>query len=266
MPRMIGSTVGELALLLLDPRVLALEDDLVDELTREQRRIAVRLDAHLLEHLAHDQLDVLVVDLDALRLVDLLHLADEVQLGRRVALQREELSRVERSLVQRIARLDHLPLRDEEARPAREAELPRLGQLATGVEGRRRHRDLHRALGVLDVDLAGDVDERRRALRVPRLEDLDDARKPVRDVVSGDAARVEGPHGELRPRLADRLRGDDADRVADLGHAARCEERAVAVPADAPLAAALEHRAHRDRRGFGLLGELLDDLPERAQA
>ena len=78
--------------------------------------------------------------------------------------------------------LDHLPLRDEEARPAREAVLPRVGQLAAGVEGGRRDRDLHRALRVLDVDLAGDVDERPRALRVPRLEDLDDAREAVRDV------------------------------------------------------------------------------------
>ena len=42
--------------------------------------VAGVLDAHLLQHLPDDQLDVLVVDVDALRLVDLLHLADEVQL------------------------------------------------------------------------------------------------------------------------------------------------------------------------------------------
>ena len=157
------------------------------------------------------------------------------------------------------------PFVTRKPRPAREAVLPRIGQLAARVERRRRDRDLHRALGILDVDLARDVDERRRALRVPRLEDLDDARKAVRDVVSGDAARVERPHRELRPRLADRLRGDDADRVADLGHAAGGEEGAVAVPADPPLAAALEHRANRDRRGLGVLAELLDELPERAR-
>ena len=49
--------------------------------------VAGALDAHLLQHLPDDQLDVLVVDVDALRLVDLLHLADEVQLGRRRALR-----------------------------------------------------------------------------------------------------------------------------------------------------------------------------------
>ena len=50
----------------------------------------------------------------------------------------------------------------------------------------------------------------------------------MRDVGAGDAARVERPHRELRARLADRLGGDDPDRVADLRQLARREERAVA--------------------------------------
>jgi hypothetical protein len=45
-------------------------------------------------------------------------------------------------------------------------------------------------------------------------------RQAVRDVRAGDAAGVERPHGQLRARLADRLGGDDADRVAD--HAPSC--------------------------------------------
>ena len=77
----------------------------------QQLGVAGALDAHLLQHLADDQLDVLVVDLDALRLVDLLHLGDEVQLGRRRALEREQLGRVARALVERVARLDDLAVR-----------------------------------------------------------------------------------------------------------------------------------------------------------
>ena len=76
----------------------------------------------------------------------------------------------------------------------------------------------------LDVDRAGDLRELRGTLRVPGLEDLDDARQTVRDVGAGDAAGVERPHRQLRARLADRLRGDDADRVADLGDLAGGEE------------------------------------------
>ena len=82
------------------------------------------------------------------------------------------------------------------------------------------------AVGVLDVHLAADLGERGGTLRVPRLEDLDDTRQAVRDVRAGHTTRVERPHRQLRARLADRLRGDDADRVADLGHLAGGEEGA----------------------------------------
>src|SRR5581483_3610496 len=90
-----------------------------------------RLDAHLLEHLPDDQLDVLVVDLDALALVDLLHLADEVQLGLGRALQREQVGRVLRALVDRIPGLDQAAVRDQQARAPRQLELDRVGELVT---------------------------------------------------------------------------------------------------------------------------------------
>ena len=89
-------------------------------------------------------------------------------------------------------------------------------------------RDLGAAVGVLELDDAADLGELRSALRVAGLEDLDDARKAVRDVRAGHTAGVERPHRELGAGLADRLRGDDADRVADLAHLARGEEDAVA--------------------------------------
>ena len=47
----------------------------VDELAGQVVGVALLVHAHLLEHLTHDQLDVLVVDVDALGLVDLLDLA-----------------------------------------------------------------------------------------------------------------------------------------------------------------------------------------------
>ena len=51
---------------LLDGVVGVGELEAVDELTRQVVRVALLIDAHLLEHLAHDQLDVLVVDVHAL--------------------------------------------------------------------------------------------------------------------------------------------------------------------------------------------------------
>ena len=53
----------------------------VHELARQVVGVALLVHPHLLQHLTHDQLDVLVVDVDALGLVDLLDLADHVQLG-----------------------------------------------------------------------------------------------------------------------------------------------------------------------------------------
>src|SRR5580704_16971696 len=44
----------------------------------------------------------------------------------------------------------------------------------------------------------------------------------------GGSADVERTHRELRARFADGLRGDDADRFAELNHAARSEVAAVA--------------------------------------
>src|SRR5690606_37763495 len=66
----------------------------------------------------------------------------------------------------------------------------------------------------------------------------------------GDAARgttdVEGPQRELGPRFADRLRSQDADRLAQVHHLHRGEVAAVAHPADAALALAGQHRTDLD--------------------
>jgi hypothetical protein len=47
------------------------------------------------------------------------------------------------------------------------------------------------------------------------------------------AADMERPHRQLRARLADGLRGDDADRLAELDHLAGGKVAAVALGADA---------------------------------
>ena len=68
----------------------------------------------------------------------------------------------------------------------------------------------------------------RRALGRAGLEQLDDARQTVGDVLTRDAAGVERPHGELRAGLTDRLGGDDADGLALVDELAGGEHRAVA--------------------------------------
>ena len=57
---------------------------------------------------------------------------------------------------------------------------------------------------------------------------------------------VEGAHRQLRARLADRLRGDHADRFADVDQAATTQVAAVALGADAEARAAGQCGAHLD--------------------
>ena len=104
-----------LRLLALDLLVDRVEDQAVLQLTGQQLGRALRLHPHLLQHLANDQLDVLVVDVDALRPVDALHLGHDVDLGVGAAADREDLGRVERALVE----LGRRPRRACRARPGR---------------------------------------------------------------------------------------------------------------------------------------------------
>src|SRR5207247_310110 len=72
-----------------DPLVLLLEPELVHELAHDELRVADLFDPDASEHLADDDLDVLVVDRDALEAVDLLHLVHEVALQLAVAEHRQ---------------------------------------------------------------------------------------------------------------------------------------------------------------------------------
>ena len=62
-------------------------------------------------------------------------------------------------------------------------------------------------------------------------------------------ADMEGAHGQLRARLADRLRGDHADRLADIDLGAPRKITAVAMPAHPRFGLAGQHRTdlHQSR-------------------
>src|SRR5205807_7274331 len=81
------------------------------------------------------------------------------------------------------------------------ARLQRVGDLELLLAG---DLDLARLLLADDLELAVDLGDDRLALRDPGLEQLLDPGQALGDVDAGDAAGVEGPHGELGARLADR--------------------------------------------------------------
>src|SRR5215467_13701348 len=132
-----------------------------------------------------------------------------------------------------LAALDLVIVLDQQARAVLDAVHRALGPV--GID----HGDDHVAghgdrlpVGVLHHVLVLDLD---RAVEV-RLDD-----RLLRDLRG--AADVERAHGELRARLADRLRGDDAHRLAHIDRRAAGEIAPVALGAHAPAGLAGEHRA-----------------------
>ena len=74
--------------------VLFEEPELVDLLVDEELGVADVLDLHPPHHLTRDDLDVLVVDVDALQPVDLLDFVDEVGLQRLLAEHVQDVVRI----------------------------------------------------------------------------------------------------------------------------------------------------------------------------
>ena len=97
-----------------------------------------------------------------------------------------------------------------------------------------------------NADLAGDLGKRRHLLGLAGLEQLLNTGKTLRDVAAGNAAGVEGTHGQLRAGLADGLGGDDADRLAGADGLAGGQVHAVALGAHAAVGAAGQDGADLD--------------------
>src|SRR5262249_8271505 len=91
----------------------------------------------------------------------------------------------------------------------------------------------------------GRLGDRRTTLRDARLEDLLDTGQTLGDVVGrGHTTGVERPHRQLGAGLADRLRRDDADGLADVHELAGGQRTAVALGTRAGAGLAGEHGAH----------------------
>ncbi len=164
---------------------------------------------------------MLVVDRHALRPVDLLDLLDQVDLHLARAEDPQHLVRIRRTLHELLADLDVIAVGKQSLGAVLVLEDPQplpLGQLVEnkllapviGNDG-----DLVELVVVLQADSPGDLGDRRLAARDTRLEQLLHAGQTAGDVLT-DAALVEGAHGQLGAGLADGLRGDDTDGLADV--------------------------------------------------
>src|SRR5437870_1120192 len=229
-----------------DPLVLLLEPELVHELAHDELRVADLFDPDASEHLADDDLDVLVVDRDALEAVDLLHLVHEVALQLAVAEHRQVVVRVGRPVHERLARPHAVALVDADVLAARDQVLARLA--IVGADDDLTHA-FHEAT---HLDAAVDLGDDRLLLRLARLEQLRHARQAAGDV--------------LGLRRLPRDLGDDVvgDHLGAVGHR---EVRPHRQRVPVPLAGGVlrVRRPDDDARLELALGILDDDLAREAR-
>src|SRR5690606_15964980 len=177
-----------------------------------------------------------VVDVRALRAVDILHLAHQVLLHAPHALDPQNIVRVDRALGETVASRHGLAIPHLEA-----GAIGDVVHLFLAVLGGDDH--LAASLALHDGDDAVDLGDDRLALGLASLKELFDPGQARRDVIDArHASRMEGAHGQLGAGLADGLGGDDADRLAYLDQLARREVTAVAPDAHPVPRAARQHR------------------------
>ena len=178
------------------------ELETIDLLAGQELRLAGIDDLDLLQHLANDHLDVLVVDLHALQPIDLLDLVDEIGREFLDALDGQDVVR------RRIAVDDEVALLHDVA--VLEMDVLALGdQVLDRILVRLVRLDRQATLVLVvapELHRAGDLGDDRRILRTARLEQLRHARQAARDV-----ARLGALHRNARDDVA-RLHHDRPDR------------------------------------------------------
>src|SRR5579885_450513 len=204
---------GRFAAVHQDAGVFLIEAPLLGLIAHQEIGIADLLDPHPPQHLAHDDLDMLVIDAHALQPVDLLDLIDQILGQRLFAEDRQDIVRVRRTFHQRFTRADKVALVH--------ADMLALGnQVFARLADLRRDHHLALALGILaERDLAVDFGNDRELLGLARLEEFGDARQTAGDVLGlGGFARQLGNHVtglDVRP-FGDIDIGADRQEVARI--------------------------------------------------
>src|SRR5688500_7535151 len=166
-------------------------------LALDEGRVARILDLDPAQHLAHDHLDVLVVDLHALQAIHVLRLGDDRARQLLYAEQAQEVVRVDRAVDDHLALVDHLAVVHQQVLVLGDQVLVLL-LVEVGD-----HQALL-ALGVLaEAHRAGDFREYPGVLRRARLEQLRHPRQAAGDVARlGDFLRDARPHFDLHTCLS----------------------------------------------------------------
>ena len=176
----------------------------------------------------------------ALAAVDLLHLVDQVLLHGPRAEDAQHLLRVDRAGDELLADLDVLAVLDQQARALGDGVGELLGAVVRGHDDLRPRsvssivtRPATSAIGATPLGVRASNSSWTRG-------------RPWVMSSPRHTTGVEGAHRQLGAGLADRLGGDDADRLADVDELAGGQRAAVAPGAGADLGLAGQDRADLD--------------------
>src|SRR5262245_44101833 len=248
------------------PSIDLVHFDLVDLFALDQVGLAGVFDLHLLQHLANDHLDVLVVDADALQPVDLLDLVDEVAGQLLDAFDRQNVVRRRVAFDDEVALFDDVAVLQVDVLALGNEIFPRLLALVGRLDG-----DAPLVLVVAaETDRAGGLGDDRRFLRTPGLEQLGNARQTAGDVAGLGAFRRDAGDDVARLHLGGGIgRDDGVDRQHVAGVAAAGELEDLAVLAldhqrrAQVLLAAGGARAPIDHHALGDAGRLVERFGHR---
>ena len=164
-------------LVLLDERLVDFtQARVLDLLTADELGIAGPHHLHLAQHLPHDHLDVLVVDLHPLQAIDLLDLVDDV-LGEGLdTVQADDVVGAQGTMAHHLTLLNVLAFKDIDAAPFRNQGLHGIAL------GRGDHQPLLALGGAAETDHARSFGEHRRLLGLARLKEVRHPRQAAGDV------------------------------------------------------------------------------------
>ena len=201
-------------------------------------------DPDLLHHLADDDLNVLVVDVNALQTVGLLNLGDQVVLDFLFALDGQNVVGVDGAFGQGIADSDLLAFLHFDLKAVGNG----IALLFLGVADH----DDPLAFLFVKPDGAGDLGDDGAVLGLTAFKQLNDSGKTLCNVFGVcNTAGVEGTHGQLGAGFADGLCGDNADGLADCHRLAVCKVCTVTLGTDALSGTAGQDGADLDFRHTG---------------
>ena len=178
--------------------------------------------------LANDNLNVLVVDVNALLAVRLLDFLNQVVVDRRDPANPQDLMGRQRTLGELIPLLDPVAVLAADAGAVRQGIADHLA--VVGGDGDVANGD---AFALLQGDPAADLRQLGHLFGLAGLEKLLNTGQTLGDVAPGHAAGVEGPHGQLRARLSDGLCSNNSHCFSHTDRAAGGHIGAVAFGADA---------------------------------